>query len=325
MSNRKPFNDCAGYVASKINPLTNIANVIYVASEAGIDADHKYVVVCECHKLMISTTSVPKARVCMKDASEWCTQCQEMAGVSQVEEEAEPEKDKTTSIVYTTKDQMFRVLGKDGMFYPQEWIVYCPGYCNGRVYGNQLISDLKANQQFGAIVSDRGWHQMCAPYKTLRGAMNYVNCHEEFAHAGDIDLSPVEDGTERAYSHPDNCSPECEQCATHTSACEAALERLGLPREALSGSSGEPRQGPDTLCKYCHKECAKDESILLCAGSEGDEYWCGNCAEEESCRQLPEVDEQAIAEKEPCAHDCQCELCYIGDPEEKRILPMSSK
>src|SRR5579885_1710612 len=30
MSNRKPFNDCAGYVASKKNPLTDIHNVIYI-------------------------------------------------------------------------------------------------------------------------------------------------------------------------------------------------------------------------------------------------------------------------------------------------------
>jgi hypothetical protein len=33
MSNRKPFNDRAGYVASRKNPLTNIHNVIYVAAE----------------------------------------------------------------------------------------------------------------------------------------------------------------------------------------------------------------------------------------------------------------------------------------------------
>ena len=77
-SNRKPFNDCAGYVASKINPATGIHNVIYIAADAGIDAEHKYVTVCEGHKQMISSTSIPKARVDMKNASQWCSKCQSL-------------------------------------------------------------------------------------------------------------------------------------------------------------------------------------------------------------------------------------------------------
>lgn len=78
MSNRKPFNDCAGYVASKKNPLTNVHNVIYIAAEQGIDADGKYVTVCEKHKEMVSSTSIPKARIDMKDASEWCSECKSL-------------------------------------------------------------------------------------------------------------------------------------------------------------------------------------------------------------------------------------------------------
>lgn len=77
---RKPFNDCAGYVASKKNPLTNIHNVIYIASEQGIDATDKYVTVCECHSTMISAPNMPKARMDMKDASEWCAECKILAG-----------------------------------------------------------------------------------------------------------------------------------------------------------------------------------------------------------------------------------------------------
>ena len=81
MSNRKPFNDRAGYVASRKNSLTGIHNVIYIAAEQGIDADGKYVTVCEAHGQMVSSASIQKARIDMKDASQWCSKCQ-MAGES---------------------------------------------------------------------------------------------------------------------------------------------------------------------------------------------------------------------------------------------------
>jgi len=79
MSNRKPFNGCSGYIASKKNPLTDIHNVIYIAAEQGIAVDGKYVTVSEAHKQMIGSTSIPNARVDMKDATQWCTDCQSMA------------------------------------------------------------------------------------------------------------------------------------------------------------------------------------------------------------------------------------------------------
>ena len=79
MSNRKPFNDRAGYVASKINSLTGIHNVIYIAAEQGIDSEQKYVTVCEAHKTMIGSTNIPNARIDMKDASQWCEACQAKA------------------------------------------------------------------------------------------------------------------------------------------------------------------------------------------------------------------------------------------------------
>ncbi len=78
MSNRKPFNDRVGYVASRINPLTGISNVIYIASLQGIDSDKKYVTVCEAHHTMVSSTSIPTARIDMKDASQWCETCQHL-------------------------------------------------------------------------------------------------------------------------------------------------------------------------------------------------------------------------------------------------------
>ncbi len=75
MTNRKPFNDRAGYLASRINALTTIHNVIYLAAEQGIDADGKYITVCEAHGQMVSSTSMSQARVDMKDASQWCSKC----------------------------------------------------------------------------------------------------------------------------------------------------------------------------------------------------------------------------------------------------------
>ena len=77
MSIRKPFNDCVGYVASKKNPATGTSNVIYVASEQGMEADGKYLTVCEGHRQSISSNSISNARIDMKDASQWCTECYE--------------------------------------------------------------------------------------------------------------------------------------------------------------------------------------------------------------------------------------------------------
>ena len=47
MSNRKPYNDRTGYVASRHNIVNNGWVVIYQAKEQGIDASGgKYAVVC---------------------------------------------------------------------------------------------------------------------------------------------------------------------------------------------------------------------------------------------------------------------------------------
>ena len=79
MSKRKPFNDCAGYIASKKNALTGIHNVIYLAAEQGIDTGGaKYVTVCEAHASFIGSTNLPNARIDMKDASRWCEACREL-------------------------------------------------------------------------------------------------------------------------------------------------------------------------------------------------------------------------------------------------------
>jgi hypothetical protein len=80
---RKPFNERAGYIASLKNSLTNIHNVIYIASEQGIDADGKYITVCEKHGQMVSSKNLPNARKSMKDASQWCSKCQELVSVEE--------------------------------------------------------------------------------------------------------------------------------------------------------------------------------------------------------------------------------------------------
>jgi hypothetical protein len=90
MSNRKPFNDCAGYVASLKNPLTGIHNVIYIAAKQGIDAAQKYATVCEAHHTMVSASSIPNARIDMKDASKWCADCQALKENYRRETDVEP-------------------------------------------------------------------------------------------------------------------------------------------------------------------------------------------------------------------------------------------
>lgn len=88
---RKPFNDRAGYVASRKNALTNIHNVIYVASQQGIDVGMmKYVTVCEAHGRIIGSPNIPTARIDMKDASQWCGVCRSlMSNTSDDEDEGE--------------------------------------------------------------------------------------------------------------------------------------------------------------------------------------------------------------------------------------------
>lgn len=76
MSRRKPFNEKAGYIASLRSGKDKGWIVIYDAKEAGLsDADGKYAVSCETHNVIINTTSLPKARVPMKNPSLFCEEC----------------------------------------------------------------------------------------------------------------------------------------------------------------------------------------------------------------------------------------------------------
>ncbi len=77
-SNRKPYNNKAGYIASRRAAPNKGWVVIYDAAEAGLEASAgKYAVVCETHSAIVNTTSMPKARAIL-DAVDFCEQCQQI-------------------------------------------------------------------------------------------------------------------------------------------------------------------------------------------------------------------------------------------------------
>jgi hypothetical protein len=75
MSNRKPYNDKAGYIASRKNDINQGWVVLYIAAEQGLDVtDGKYAIVCETHSTILNTSSIPKARPFLK-YPEFCELC----------------------------------------------------------------------------------------------------------------------------------------------------------------------------------------------------------------------------------------------------------
>jgi hypothetical protein len=74
MSYGKPYNDCAGYVASRRNIINNGWVVIYIAAEQGVDVGGKYMVVCELHNTIVGVSSIRKARPYLK-VPDFCKKC----------------------------------------------------------------------------------------------------------------------------------------------------------------------------------------------------------------------------------------------------------
>jgi hypothetical protein len=74
MSTRKPYNDRAGYVASRHNIINNGWVVIYRAAEQNMDVGEKYMIVCELHGTLVGVSSIPKARPCLK-VPDFCEAC----------------------------------------------------------------------------------------------------------------------------------------------------------------------------------------------------------------------------------------------------------
>ena len=74
-SKRKPYNNLAGYVASRRNIVNQGWVVIYKASEQGLDeSGGKYVVVCETHNTLVNVTSLKLARPLLK-VPDFCEEC----------------------------------------------------------------------------------------------------------------------------------------------------------------------------------------------------------------------------------------------------------
>ena len=74
---RKVHNKEAGYIAERTNPyFAKTKVVIYNAEQQGMDATAgKYIVVCDAHGTLVNETSVPRARLSMKDPSNFCDEC----------------------------------------------------------------------------------------------------------------------------------------------------------------------------------------------------------------------------------------------------------
>jgi hypothetical protein len=87
---RKPHADFAGYRCERRNPLSGGHTVILdcrIAAEQGtpLVADYKaeggrYQVLCNDHSTIIHCTSMPTARMYMKDATYFCDDCRRIAG-----------------------------------------------------------------------------------------------------------------------------------------------------------------------------------------------------------------------------------------------------
>ncbi len=77
---RKIHSTEPGYIAERMNPFVPGQKVVIYEGEAqGIDvAPDKYAVVCDAHSTVCGTSSIPKARVLMKQPDEFCEGCTEL-------------------------------------------------------------------------------------------------------------------------------------------------------------------------------------------------------------------------------------------------------
>lgn len=74
---RKIHSKEAGYIAERNNPhIKDFKVVIYIADIQGMDVGgNKYAVFCDAHSTLVGTTSVPKARILMKQPDQFCDGC----------------------------------------------------------------------------------------------------------------------------------------------------------------------------------------------------------------------------------------------------------
>ena len=72
-------NGLAGCVARGKCRSTGTRTAIYIAAEQGIDADGKYVVICEDHGTLLSCYTLAQARSFKPHPMEFCDECREAA------------------------------------------------------------------------------------------------------------------------------------------------------------------------------------------------------------------------------------------------------
>ncbi len=74
MSIRKPHNQDAGYIAERIFLPSGSHIVIYHAASQNINVPGRYAIVCSLHGAIASETSIPRARIDMKNP-QFCEEC----------------------------------------------------------------------------------------------------------------------------------------------------------------------------------------------------------------------------------------------------------
>ena len=66
------------------------------------------------------------------------------------------------NILYMTLTGMYRVVEKDGAFYPQEQAIYCSSYADGRIHSMATVNDLIAA---GHAIQGHGWKSYFLGYQ----------------------------------------------------------------------------------------------------------------------------------------------------------------
>ena len=93
-------------------------------------------------------------------------------------------------IIYTTSDEMFRVIRKeDGLYYPQEQVISCSAYTGGRLMDMALVKELIANQWSVNVGPWRGWHlgeSVMGPYRVSKGYKRYKSAKAAIAFVSNL-------------------------------------------------------------------------------------------------------------------------------------------
>lgn len=100
MSKRKPHQDFIGYLAELRNPYSG-GHTIILDCKRAVEQGHplvkdyakeggRYQVLCNEHSFIVHCTSLPSARMCMKDSTYFCSECRILSGEATREQEGLP-------------------------------------------------------------------------------------------------------------------------------------------------------------------------------------------------------------------------------------------